>query len=79
MTDARLREAIRLMNRERALRRELAALMQAEVPPLTGRQLLSLKSSISGIPDDLAQYEEVLRRYRGPLGGFGGAPRSACS
>ena len=41
------------MNRERALRRDLAALMRAEVPPLTGRQLLSLKSSISGLADDL--------------------------
>jgi benzoyl-CoA reductase/2-hydroxyglutaryl-CoA dehydratase subunit BcrC/BadD/HgdB len=66
VTDARLREAILLMNRERALRRDLAALMRAEVPPLTGRQLLSLKSSISGMADDLAHYEEILRHYRGP-------------
>ncbi len=66
VTDARLREAIAVMNRERALRRDLAALMKAEVPPLTGRQLLSLKSSISGLPDDFAHYEEVLRHYRGP-------------
>jgi benzoyl-CoA reductase/2-hydroxyglutaryl-CoA dehydratase subunit BcrC/BadD/HgdB len=64
VTDAKLREAIALMNRERSLRRELAALMRAEVPPLTGRQLLSLKSSISGIADDLAKYEEILRDYR---------------
>ena len=61
VTDARLREAIRVMNRERALRRDLAALMKADVPPLTGRQLLSLKSSISGLADDLSHYEEVLR------------------
>ena len=74
VTDARLREAIVVMNRERALRRDLAALMQAEVPPLTGRQLLSLKSSISGIADDFAHYEEVLRHYRGRRGRFGGAP-----
>ncbi len=66
VTDARLREAILVMNRERALRRELAGLMRAEVPPLTGRQLLSLKSSISGLPDDFAQYEAVLRQYGGP-------------
>ncbi len=65
VTDARLREAIVVMNRERALRRDLAALMKADVPPLTGRQLLSLKSSISGLADDLAHYEEVLRYYRG--------------
>jgi benzoyl-CoA reductase/2-hydroxyglutaryl-CoA dehydratase subunit BcrC/BadD/HgdB len=65
VTDARLREAIVVMNRERALRRDLAALMKADVPPLTGRQLLSLKSSISGLADDLAHYEEILRYYRG--------------
>jgi len=65
VTDARLREAISLMNCERALRRDLAALMRAEVPPLTGRQLLSLRSSISGMADDFAHYEEVLRQYRG--------------
>ncbi len=65
ITDARLREAILLMNCERALRRDLAAMMRAEVPPLTGRQLLSLKSSISGMADDFAHYEEILRHYRG--------------
>ena len=37
------------MNRERALRRQLAELMKADQPPLTGRQLLQFKSSISGI------------------------------
>ena len=65
VSDERIREAILVMNRERALRRDLAALMQAEVPPLTGLQLLSLKSSISGIAEDFAHYEEVLRQYRG--------------
>ena len=78
VTDTRLREAILVMNRERALRRDLAALMRAEVPPLTGRQLLSLKSSISGLPDDFAHYEEVLRHYRGSPPRHG-APRPACS
>ena len=80
VTDARLREAIVVMNRERALRRDLAGLMQAEVPPLTGRQLLSLKSSISGLPDDFAHYEEVLRHYRGRSAAAAvPPPRSACS
>ena len=71
ITDTRLREAIAVMNRERTLRRELAGLMRTEAPPLTGRQLLSLKSSISGLPDDFAHYEDVLRYYRGerPLRG----------
>ncbi len=53
-TDAKLRQAIAITNRERALRRELAALMQADAPPLTGRQLLDFKSSISAIPADLS-------------------------
>ena len=35
--DSRLRDAIRLMNRERDLRRRLAATMMADRPPLTGR------------------------------------------
>jgi benzoyl-CoA reductase/2-hydroxyglutaryl-CoA dehydratase subunit BcrC/BadD/HgdB len=62
VTDDRLREAIGLMNRERALRRRLAELMQADRPPITGRQLLDYKSSISGIPEDLAEYERLLDR-----------------
>jgi benzoyl-CoA reductase/2-hydroxyglutaryl-CoA dehydratase subunit BcrC/BadD/HgdB len=60
VTDDRIREAIAIMNRERALRRELAALMRSDPPPLSGRQLLELKSSISGIPADLQQYERAL-------------------
>jgi benzoyl-CoA reductase/2-hydroxyglutaryl-CoA dehydratase subunit BcrC/BadD/HgdB len=51
------------MNRERALRRNLAALMKSEAPPLTGRQLLELKSSISGIPADFEQYEKTLALF----------------
>jgi benzoyl-CoA reductase/2-hydroxyglutaryl-CoA dehydratase subunit BcrC/BadD/HgdB len=64
ITDEALRAAIRLMNRERGLRRELAELMRAEAPPLSGRELLELKSSISGIPADLEQYEEILAWLR---------------
>ncbi len=58
--DDDVRQAIALMNRERALRRGLAELMADDQPPLTGRQLLRLKSSISGNPADLAQYELAL-------------------
>ena len=60
ITDACLREAVRTMNRERALRRRLAELMKADTPPLTGRELLDLKSSISAIPADLEAYERIL-------------------
>jgi benzoyl-CoA reductase/2-hydroxyglutaryl-CoA dehydratase subunit BcrC/BadD/HgdB len=71
ITDARLREAVRTMNRERSLRRRLAELMKADTPPMTGRQLLDLRSSISGIPADLEAYEEALRMLPGriPPGG----------
>jgi benzoyl-CoA reductase/2-hydroxyglutaryl-CoA dehydratase subunit BcrC/BadD/HgdB len=68
ITDERLREAIAVMNRERALRRELASLMRADCPPLTGRQLLELRSSISGIPADLEQYELAVAALRGCFG-----------
>ncbi len=61
ITDDRIREAVRTMNRERRLRRELAELMRSDAPPLTGRQLLDLKSIISGLEPDLQQYAEALR------------------
>jgi benzoyl-CoA reductase/2-hydroxyglutaryl-CoA dehydratase subunit BcrC/BadD/HgdB len=64
VTEERLRSAVRLMNQERRLRRELAELMKADNPPLTGRQLLDLKSLISGIPEDLAQYQRILDAAR---------------
>jgi len=64
VTDCRLRQAIGVMNRERSLRRQLAGLMKSDRPPLTGRQLLELKSSISGIPADLEQYEKAFERLR---------------
>ena len=68
ITDEKLRRAIGVMNRERALRRELAGLMKSDCPPLTGRELLELKSIISAIPDDLAQYDKALEMFRGRRG-----------
>jgi len=64
LTDCKLRESIAVMNRERTLRRQLAALMKSDSPPLTGRQLLELKSSISGIPADFEQYQKALEILR---------------
>ncbi len=61
ITDEDLRNGIRTMNEERRLRRELAALMKQDVPPLTGRQLLDMKSLISGLPHDISLYEEALK------------------
>jgi benzoyl-CoA reductase/2-hydroxyglutaryl-CoA dehydratase subunit BcrC/BadD/HgdB len=68
INDGALRQAIELMNRERGLRRELADLMIADPPPLTGRQLLDFKSIISGIEADLQQYERALQHYGGSNG-----------
>jgi len=63
ITDEKLRDACRRMNRERRLRRQLAALMTRDPPPLTGRQLIEFKSIISGIESDLQQYERALEIF----------------
>lgn len=60
ITSAGLRDTIRRMNRERELRRRLADSMLAELPPLTGRQLIEFRSIISGIEADFTQYEAAL-------------------
>ncbi len=59
-----IREASAAMNRERRLRRELASLMKADPPPLTGRQLLEMKSIVSCMDGDLEKYEEAIRILR---------------
>ncbi len=66
ITDDALRAAICVMNRERALRRELAALMQRAEPPFTSHELLAFKSSISGLEADFAQYERAIAYYHDP-------------
>jgi benzoyl-CoA reductase/2-hydroxyglutaryl-CoA dehydratase subunit BcrC/BadD/HgdB len=63
ITDEKLRGACRLMNRERQLRRRLAALLMRDRPPLTGRQLIEFKSIVSGLEPDLHQYEAALASY----------------
>ena len=76
ITEAKLIQAIQLMNRERGLRRQLADLMVLETPPLTGRQLLDFKSIISGVEADLQQYERALELYgRANAKGTDCAPR----
>lgn len=64
ITGEKIKQAIRIMNRERRLRRELAGLMKSQTPPLTGRHLLDFKSSISGIDVDLRQYEKAFNLYK---------------
>jgi benzoyl-CoA reductase/2-hydroxyglutaryl-CoA dehydratase subunit BcrC/BadD/HgdB len=63
ITDEKIRQAIRTMNRERALRRQLAELMKSDYPPLTGRQLLQFKSNISGMCADFTQYTRAFELY----------------
>ena len=60
ITNKKIRDAIKVMNRERALRRNLAQFMKLDLPPLTGRELLNFKSSISGICEDFRQYEKAI-------------------
>ncbi len=59
--DESLRSAIRLMNRERALRREIARLAGHG---LSGREVLDAKSLISGIPEDFEAYELIIEQAR---------------
>lgn len=63
ISDEKLRDAIKIMNRERKLRRSLAQLMKDDNPPLTGRQLLDFKSIISGIDADLDKYAEAVSLF----------------
>jgi benzoyl-CoA reductase/2-hydroxyglutaryl-CoA dehydratase subunit BcrC/BadD/HgdB len=56
----RIRDAIRLMNRERRVRRNLAQLMFSDHPPLSGCELLNLKSLIACLPADLEAYDRIL-------------------
>lgn len=71
ITDEKLRHAIRFMNTERHLRRKLARTMEAVNPPITGRELMKLRSIVGGNPTDLERYEAALRaiaeqpRHRG--------------
>lgn len=62
---ARLHNAVRWMNRERHLRRELADLMAKPHPPFTGRQLLDFRSLLSGNDAELEQYERALKKFQG--------------
>jgi benzoyl-CoA reductase/2-hydroxyglutaryl-CoA dehydratase subunit BcrC/BadD/HgdB len=71
ITDDKIRQAIKTMNCERELRRELAALMRSKSPPMTGRQLLDFKSIISGIEPDFEQYAEAIKQFRSQNGSCG--------
>jgi len=68
ITDEKTRQAIKKMNRERALRRGLAELMESHSPPMTGRQLLDYKSIISCIDADFEQYAKAIELYKSERG-----------
>lgn len=55
-----LRKSIAVMNRQRDYRRRLAALMKAVDPPMTGRQLLDVRSAICGIAGEFRQFDRLL-------------------
>ena len=59
ISDDGIREAIVDHESRAGVAPQLAALMATDRPPLTGRQLLKLKSSISGIPWTSSQYERA--------------------
>jgi benzoyl-CoA reductase/2-hydroxyglutaryl-CoA dehydratase subunit BcrC/BadD/HgdB len=67
ITDNKIRQAIKTMNRERSLRRELALMMKKDNPPITGRQLLGCKSIISGISADFRQYEKAIELFKNKI------------
>ncbi|MBF0252459.1 MAG: 2-hydroxyacyl-CoA dehydratase [Candidatus Omnitrophica bacterium] len=64
ITNEKIKKAIAVMNKERKLKRALAELMKSEIPSIKGRELLELKSLISGIPEDLAQYENIYKVFK---------------
>lgn len=58
ITDADLKEAIRLHNRTRRLLRRLYALRRAEAPPITGAQALAVTVTSTAVPK--ARFNELL-------------------
>ena len=75
VSDEKIREAMRLLNRERAMRRDLAALIQPCKPPLRGRQVLDCKSIIWGMDACTREYGRVLDAFRGKCGNGNGEVR----
>ena len=67
ITPDKLRTAIARMNTDRRLRRDLAALMKSPTPPLTGRELLDMKSLITCMPEDQSRYADAPRQLAGRL------------
>jgi benzoyl-CoA reductase/2-hydroxyglutaryl-CoA dehydratase subunit BcrC/BadD/HgdB len=61
ITDAKLKTAIKVMNTERALRRDVARTAAHFPPRLSGMHILEAKSLIAGIPEDLEMYRKLVK------------------
>ena len=75
VTDDRLRDAIRLMNRTRAARKELMDLGKIKPSPISGLQMLEVMFKVGFLADkeeSIALMQEVVAAARN--GGLGGAP-----
>lgn len=75
ITDAKLREAIKIMNQERRLRTKIAELAGRKVPLLSGLEVLAAKSLICGIPEDFKMYEELISETEKKSAQCTGRPR----
>ncbi|OGV52306.1 MAG: hypothetical protein A2X49_13845, partial [Lentisphaerae bacterium GWF2_52_8] len=64
ITKKKLNHAISAMNEERRLRLSLAELMKEDNPPLSGRELLDIKSLMAALPGDIAEYKRLLGSLR---------------
>lgn len=64
ITREKLQDAIRKMNHERLLKRELATLMKGTNPPLSGKELLECKAITACNPCDLLAYENALEEFK---------------
>lgn len=61
ITEEKLREAIKLTNKERRLKREVASFAGK---PLTGLEVLRAKSVVTCMPDDLKAYEAIIEQCK---------------
>ena len=64
ITDRKLREAIRAMNRERALLKEAFYLGKANPPIVTGKELASIRFRVAGISGHLEMLEEFISQVK---------------
>ena len=64
ITDRKLRAAIRVMNRERALLKEAFFLGKSSPPVVTGKELSSIRFRVAGIPGHMEMLEEFISQVK---------------